>query len=217
MSKQKTSQPPFTVSVLGEPNTRGALRFTFTPKDVHFPSNGGHPKTEYILSVNTNDEELSFNWAVPPRKETLRAEFEEMAGKRFIERNAWIERVSGLVTLIEGWAKESDWVTKRIEKKIEDNSLGNHKVAGLVMQQDTVRILLEPISASAPGSDGLVDLCLMPGYDDIASLYHQENGWQVLYVFPAKTKIEVIKEGETRPLTKKTLGVILDAMKKHAE
>jgi len=85
------------------------------------------------------------------------------------------------------------------------------------MQEETVRVLLEPISASAPGSDGLVDLYLMPGYDDIANLYHRKDGWHVHYVFPTPKAVAGIKEGESRPLSKKTLGVVLDDMKKHAE
>ena len=101
---------------------------------------------------------------------------------------------------VEGWAKDFGWSTKRIDKKIEDARLGNHKAAGLVMQEDTVRVLLEPISASAPGSDGLVDLYLMPGYDDIASLYHQEGGWHVRYVFPAQQAPPASRRANHGPL-----------------
>ena len=57
----------------------------------------------------------------------------------------------------------------------------------------------------------------MPGYDDIASLYHREGGWHVQYVFPTQNAAAGIKAGESRPLSEKTLGVVLDEMKKHAE
>ena len=142
---------------------------------------------------------------------------EEIARERAAERVAWIQPVSDLVKCVEGWAKDLGWSTRRIDKKIEDGRLGNPKAAGLVMQDDTVRILLEPVSASAPGADGLVDLYLMPGYDDIASLYHREDGWHVQYVFPAQNAVAGIKEGESRPLSKKTLRAVLDEMKKHAQ
>ena len=42
-------------------------------------------------------------------------------------------------------------------------------------------ILLEPV---APGTEGVVDLYLMPGYDDIASLYHYSNRWKDLSLGP---------------------------------
>src|SRR5206468_3395502 len=114
---------------------------------------------------------------------------EKIAQERVKQRAAWIQRVADLVKAVESWAREFGWSTKRIDKKIEDGRLGNHRAAGLVMQEDTVRILLEPIAASAPGSDGLVDLCLMPGYDDIASLYHREGRWHVHYFFSAQNAV----------------------------
>ena len=69
---------------------------------------------------------------------------EEIARERAAERVAWIQPVSDLVKCVEGWAKDLGWSTRRIDKKIEDGRLGNPKAAGLVMQDDTVRILLEP-------------------------------------------------------------------------
>ena len=57
----------------------------------------------------------------------------------------------------------------------------------------------------------------MPGYDDIANLYHREGIWHVHYVFPTEKGVATVREGESRPLSKKTLGLILDEMKKHAD
>lgn len=220
MSKQKTVQPRYIIGVYDEPNAPGVLRFIFVPKgrqQARSPREPSKPVPEYIVCVHGRGKEAAFMWVKSPRKEATKTELEEIARARVTERAAWIQRVSDLVEAVESWARDFGWSTKRIDKKIDDNRLGYHKAAGLVMQHDTVRLLLEPISASAPGSDGLVDLCLMPGYDDIASLYHQEGGWLVYYVFPTKEAVAGIKEGETRPLSKKTLGVVLDEMKKHAE
>ena len=72
---------------------------------------------------------------------------EKIARERVTERAAWIQRVSDLVKFVDVWAKKLGWSTKRIDKKIEDTRLGNHRAAALVMQNDTVRVLLEPISA----------------------------------------------------------------------
>ena len=220
MSKQKTAQPRYMVSVYDEPEAVGVLRFTFVPKSLQQTRTPGAPPKplpEYIVAVRGHGEESAFEWVKPPQKESTKAELEEIARERVTERAVWIQQVSDLVKSVEGWAKEFGWSTKRIDKKIEDDRLGNHKAAGLVMQEDAVRVLLEPISASAPGSDGLVDLYLMPGYDDIASLYHREDGWHVHYVFPTQKAVAGIKAGESRPLSKKTFGVVLDEMKKHAE
>jgi hypothetical protein len=220
MNKEKTTQSRYMISVYDEPDVPSVLRFTFIPKGLKHPRTPGEPSRpvpEYIVSVQGHGQGIAFRWVEAPRKDSTKAELEELARVRVTERAGWIQRVSDLVKSVEGWAKDFGWSTKRIEKKIEDPRLGNHKAGGLVMQYDTVRVLLEPISASAPGSDGLVDLYLMPGYDDVASLYHREDGWHVYYVFPTQKADAGIKEGETRPLSKKILGVVLDEMKKNAE
>jgi hypothetical protein len=221
MSKQKTAQPRYMVSVYDEPEGPGVLRFTFVPKGLQQAQTSGKapksPVPEYIVSVQGNGDKPAFTWIRSPQKEATRTELEEIAQERITERTAWIHRVSDLVKTVDGWAKEFGWATKRIDKKIEDARLGNHKVAGLVMQEDAVRILLEPISASAPGSDGLVDLYLMPGYDDIASLYHQGDDWRIYYVYPTQKSSASIMDREARPLSKKTLRAVLDEMKKNAE
>ena len=219
MSKQKTAPAPFTVSVEDEPDTDGAVRFTFVfgnPRSPRPASVAPSAVPEYIVSVQMIAEEPIFTWLQPPQKEAMRGGLEEIARARVVERTAWIQRVSDLVQTVEKWAKELGWSTKQIERKIEDNRLGTHKAAGLVMQEDAVRVLLEPISATAPGADGLVDLYLMPGYDDIASLYHDQRGWHAHYVFPTQQAAS-FREGEARPLTREALSAILEEMKKNAE
>jgi hypothetical protein len=61
-------------------------------------------------------------------------------------REAWLERLSGLVETVCGWAQDLDWSTRRIEKKIEDSQLGTDKAPALLLQKETVRALLEPIA-----------------------------------------------------------------------
>ena len=53
------------------------------------------------------------------------------------------------------------------------------------MQEGTVRIILEPIARSTPGAEGVVDLYLMPAYDDVATLFY-EDGWKLHYPFPER-------------------------------
>ena len=215
MNKQKTADSRYMVSIQHEPKAPDRMRFSFASKRDR-PNGELSKPPEFILSVSMDAKEPEFTWIKAPGKESTKAKLEEIAHQRIAERTDWIRRASDLMKLVEAWAKEFGWSTKRVEKRIEDSRLGNHKVAALVMQEHTVRVLLEPISASAPASDALVDLCLMPGYDDIARLYHQEDGWHVYYVFPTKLA-DGTAEGETRPLSKRTFGLVLDLMKKHAE
>jgi hypothetical protein len=53
---------------------------------------------------------------------------------------------------------------------MEDSQIGKYKAPGLLMQEGTDRILRDPIGRNAPGAEAVVDLYLMPAYDDIATL-----------------------------------------------
>src|SRR5262245_26987296 len=86
-------------------------------------------------------------------------------------REEWLERLSGLVETVRRWAQDLDWSTRRIEKKMEDSEIGTYKAPALLLQKEAIRVLLEPIAHAAPGVEGIVDLYLMPAYDDVARLY----------------------------------------------
>lgn len=220
MNNQTAERLRYTVSVYEVEGDPSVLRFTFVPKGLQQARRHGElpkPVPQYIASVRGQGDKVAFVWDNPPERAT-REELEQIARDRLSERAAWIRRVSELIETVEKWAKELDWSTKRIGKRLEDPRIGNHKVSALIMQEDTVRILLEPVSASAPESLGLVDLYLMPGYDDIANLYFWEGAWHIHYVFPSqKTVADNKKAGTSQPLSKKTLGVVLAEMKKHGQ
>lgn len=131
-------------------------------------------------------------------------------------RMDWLARLSQLVDTIDAWAKELGWSTRRIEKRIEDSEIGPYVAPALVFQEDTSRILLEPIARSAPGTEGVVDLYLMPAWDDIATLYHYGGEWRLHYVFPYTAATATIRSSESKPLSKETFAEVLDEMKKHA-
>jgi len=108
------------------------------------------------------------------------------------------------------------WSTRQIEVSLEDSQIGKYKAPALLLQKEVTRILLEPIARAAPGAEGVVDLYLMPAYDDIASLYLYPNGWHVHYMFPGTATMPDIREAEAKPLTEAALKDVLEEMRKHA-
>ena len=94
-------------------------------------------------------------------------------------REEWLGRLSDLVETVRNWTLDLDWSTRQIEKKMGDSRLGTYKAPALLLQKETARVLLEPIARFAPGVEGVVDLYLMPAYDDIATLYFYDDGWQL--------------------------------------
>ncbi len=128
----------------------------------------------------------------------------------------WLSHLNELVSQVRSWSEEFDWTTRQVEKQLDDSVIGKHMVPCLVLQQNAVRILLEPIARSAPNAEGVVDLYLMPGWDDIASLYLVDGQWQLHYMYPGEATVPSIRDAEPQPLSKETLNAVLSEMKQNA-
>ena len=70
-------------------------------------------------------------------------------------------------------------------------------------------MFLEPIARFAPGVEGVVDLYLVPAYDDIASLYFYDGGWQLHYMSPRSPTVNTFRSRE-QPLSKESFQTVLD-------
>ena len=129
------------------------------------------------------------------------AEFEARAVEAVKAWIPWQKRVSDLVTRMEPWGKDLGWATRRIEKNLDDSLLGKHQVPALLLQDETWRVLLEPIGRSAPGVEGVVDLYLLPAYDDIATLFFYKDGWNLHYLYPDRPPVPDQLKWPGEPLT----------------
>jgi hypothetical protein len=130
-------------------------------------------------------------------------------------RAAWLAQLSGLIDTVSGWASELGWSLRRIEKPMEDSQVGDYRAPALLLQEGTVRILLDPIGHSAPGAEGVVDLYLMPAYDDIATLLYYKGGWHLHYS-PRRSGAAAVEEPEAKPLSKETFAETLDQLRQNA-
>ena len=137
-------------------------------------------------------------------------------GESPVLRTEWLDRLSSLLELVKSWAEELDWSTRQIKKTMKDSRLGNYEAPALIMQKGATRVFLDPIARFAPGADGVVDLYLMPAYDDIASLYFVNGEWRLHYMFPGTPSVPMIREAESSPLSKDTFAQVLDEMTNNA-
>ena len=149
---------------------------------------------QFVAKVSQGASELVFDWSGTPddpgpAQEEIQAEIAD----RMKDRLVWLDRVDSLVNQVERWAREMNWSSRRVEKKLDDARIGTHRVPSLIMQEDTCRVLLEPVGRSAPGADGVVDLYLMPAYDDIASLYYYSDRWNLHYVFVGAKPVATVR------------------------
>ncbi len=125
----------------------------------------------------------------------------------------WLGRLNSLVDEVDGWARSCGWRTRRIAKTVKERRLGTYRVPVLLMEKDTVEVVLNPVARFVPGADGAVDLYVAPAYDDIASLYFEGDHWVVQYgerpdPFAAQSVVEITP----RPYTEQTICTILDGM-----
>jgi hypothetical protein len=132
------------------------------------------------------------------------------------EKKKWLDRLSQLMEDVSTWAKALGWSTRQIDKTLEDSVVGEHKVPVLMLQKETTRILLEPIARQTPGAEGVVDLYLLPAYDDIASLYYETNGWKLHYMFPSQPTVGDIRQAEPLPFSQQSFEKVVEEMAKNA-
>ncbi len=210
-------QPKFSGFVIEDPERKGALRISLTVL-----SEGTRSRVDpdakpacYIAIVNRVGDQNRLEWLSNPPDSALRQDLENDALRRAKLRRTWIERLHKLVNTVKTWAEELEWATKVVDRKLEDPDIGAHIAPALLLQNEAVKLFLEPVSRVAPGTEGVVDLYLMPSYDDICSLYYYNGKWNVHYAFgddPHQNRLE----SESRPLTKSTLKRVFDEMKFHA-
>jgi hypothetical protein len=83
------------------------------------------------------------------------------------------------------------------------------------MQEGICRALLEPVGQSSRGEGGVVDLYVMPAYDDVANLFYYDNRWNLHYNTSRGTNA-VVPASEGEALSKETLATVLSEMKRNA-
>ncbi len=220
MSGQTTQKQQYMISVYESEESDETLIFTFVPKGLPYETeNTGvlMPRSQFIVSVREEPGGLTYEW--PESSDDPGAavdEIQEEIAVRMKDRKDWIDRVTDLVNLVEEWARELNWSTRFVEKKLDDMRIGKHRVPALVMQEDTCRVLLEPVGRATPGTEGVVDLYLMPAYDDIASLFYYENRWNLHCMFPGTESVAEVRDAKALPLSKQALEKVLLEMKQNA-
>lgn len=193
----------------------------YVPRGLQYSREpGGRPKkvSEYIASVNVRDSDTEVTWtAEPPTGQNDIDQFDDDAKARALALDKWLRLLNSLIQSVKDWVTPEDWSTREIEKPMEESDLGSYKVPALLLQKALNKFLLEPVARDAPGSEGLVDLYLMPSYDDIASLYYYKDRWNIHYMEPGiKPKGDIRKE-PARPLTKANLLRVLREMQESAQ
>ena len=217
MSEQTVQDQPYMVSVHESKESGDTLIFTFVPKQSRGPGDAPQRPPQFVVAVRQEESGLAFEWSGSPDDPgDAREEIQAEISARMKDRETWISRVTSLADQVAQWATEMGWSTRRVEKKLDDARIGKHVVPAILMQEDTCRVLLEPVGRSTPGTEGVVHLYLMPAYDDIASVYYYGDKWNLHYSFAGSEPVATVREAEATPLSKEVLEKVLEEMRQHA-
>lgn len=222
MSGRDKIKRAFRTSVRQPANAEDGYRVFFAPRSLpQVSANGASPAVpaEFRAIVYITGDNARVQWLDRPNDpEATGQDFDEDATMRARLLHQWLARLSSLLHPVDTWAKELGWATRWINKSMRDSQIGEYQVPALLMQEGADRILVEPIGRSAPGSEGVVDLYLMPAYDDIASLFYYDQRWNVHYNTQRGSNAVAVPvaEAEALPLSKETLQKVLAGMRHHA-
>lgn len=133
------------------------------------------------------------------------------------QRELFRDRVHSLIQQVQNWVEANEWVTKPYPKRMRDVDNQVFEIPSLFLQKGPTRVLLDPIAYDVPGSEGVVDLYLMPTYDDMASLYFKNGEWTIHYPSSADSAAAIPPaEWETLALNETTINQVLDSIVAHA-
>ena len=125
----------------------------------------------------------------------------------------WLDRLNPLVALVKSWGEASGWRTRQVTKPVAEPGLGRYEVPVLLMERGQVEVVLSPVARTAPGTGGVVDLYLMPAYDDVVSFYFEGDRWFIHHAFPPDpTAPRSVIEAERLPLDEGTINRVLNAV-----
>jgi hypothetical protein len=134
------------------------------------------------------------------------------------QREQFQSRINALVEQVRQWVEPNDWVTKPYAKRLRDPGGEIFEIPALFLQKGPIRVLLDPVAYDVPGAEGVVDLYLMPTYDDLASLYFEGGEWRIHYAFPPDPKeTHSVVETKTLALSAGTVNEVLESIAAHAE
>jgi hypothetical protein len=204
MNAQERIRRRYRVRVLPVTGTADSFRVSYMPRGA------AKRAPEFNVTAQVQRNEIRVNWEkTPTDAEVTQEHFDEDVRARVRALREWIEQLASLLSHVRAWAEELGWAAREVEKPLEDRDIGDYKAPGLVLQRDMTRIGLEPIGRTAPGVEGVVDLYVLPAYDDIAGLYLYDNRWHLSH--PGRTS-EFVQD---KPLTKKAFRDLLDQMTKN--
>ncbi len=128
----------------------------------------------------------------------------------------WLSRLANLFMIVEKWSAGCGWTARKITKSMQDVDLGGYEAPVLLLNGPSMEIIVDPISRLASGAEGVVDLCRLPAYDDVATFFFRDGAWHFYLRSSEHATSDSLLLGETTDLTNESLRMLLDEIGKNA-
>lgn len=220
MMTQEQIQHGYFVSVRPLPGTADTFVLSYLPRGLQQARESGstpQPVSEFRAHAQVQGQAVAVTWPTPPPQNGAgHAEYNADVTHRVKLLAAWLQRLNDLLTTIRSWAEESGWAARLVDKGMKDPEIGDYRAPALLLQEGLLRIAVEPIGRTGPGTEGIVDLYLLPAYDDIATLSHYDGTWHIHYQSYATPTVATIRETTAKPFSKEHLLGVFGEMRQHA-
>ncbi len=131
--------------------------------------------------------------------------------------DAFIEQVEAVASEFEASLIGQDWLTWRDPKRMRDETGEIYSVVSLTLMKGPVRLLLDPNGYDIAGTEGVIDLYLLPPYDPVATLYLEDGAWFLHSPFSSRLNSIAQPGGWNRsPLTPESILKVMESIAENA-
>lgn len=133
-------------------------------------------------------------------------------------KEEWLDRLQALIEQVKHWAVDAGWEIHQDVKPVIEPALGKYQVPLLFLQRGGREFVLSPLPRPGLGPEGVVDVYLMPGYDDVVSLECSHERWTVKPLRPSGATAQPwVTTFDPLPLDRDSLlGILRSIADEHA-
>ncbi len=91
----------------------------------------------------------------------------------------WERAAGALIAIVETWAKEFVWVTRRENIELKETLLGEYRLDQLYLHAEGNLYILNPIARFVPGGHGSFELQIQPQSDYTSIFRNCEGEWRI--------------------------------------
>ena len=129
-------------------------------------------------------------------------------------QQSWLQQLSSLIDDVEAGASELGWSARRVDIELSDAEVGKYQAPSLFLEQGACEIWVYPRYRDTPNDEGVVEVDLMPGMDDIVTLRFQHGDWKFRVRPQSCLNSDCpVRTGES--LTRESIRKVLDAVTRH--